>query len=77
MYRVVLVALLFCGISPAFAVGTVIGTVARVRIDSSGKGGRQLREHILSQRACLRLRNSGRQEHPCGRISCESDRRYA
>lgn len=38
MYRVVLLALLFCGISPAFAVGTVIGTVVRVRVDSSGKG---------------------------------------
>jgi len=38
MYRVGLLALLFCGISPAFAVGTVIGTVVKVRVDSSGKG---------------------------------------
>lgn len=38
MYRMVLVALLFCGISPAFAVGTVIGPVVKVRVDSNGKG---------------------------------------
>lgn len=38
MYRVVLVALLFCGISPAFAAGLVTGTVTRIRIDSGGQG---------------------------------------
>lgn len=38
MYRVVLAALLFCGISPAFAVATVTGAVVSVRVDRDGRG---------------------------------------
>ncbi|WP_153067323.1 hypothetical protein [Steroidobacter cummioxidans] len=38
MYRLALAALLFCGISPAFAAGSVAGTVVWVRVDSNGKG---------------------------------------
>lgn len=38
MYRVVFLALLVGGISPALADGVVHGTVVRIRVDKDGKG---------------------------------------